>query len=373
MVKSISDSGLHDERAFIQSELTEELSRIDRIRNTISRDSIPGSSYGILVVTILVNVLLFWHYRSVYLYLWVASSLYFYLFYPMLPLFLFPFRMVHQKISGEQPLPKNKGSMIEWAKNLQIFSHKRTGYQLFMRFFLYSMIPITYGVIGIYGISILFTLIIAYTTTFADETFLLILVQCLGIIAFYSEVFYFRGMGISQTHRMVKTRTAHHRRIVVAFAIAGSLIVISTILVFLMIIAMVMPAFTLTTFVNMIAFSYAGRNVSVIIVLFSQFIFMQYLQSILSRSFALDQITTLSNQLSNVQKMLNDEKIQISEQDVKKIETRILESRLYAYNRRNMLGLFPTYSVGVNIPVLLSIKSLGSLEEILIPRYQKEE
>jgi len=50
--------------------------------------------------------------------------------------------------------------------------------------------------------------------------------------------------------------------------------------------------------------------------------------------------------------------------DEKKLKNLLLESRLYAYNRREMLGLYPSYSIRVNIPTLLSIRDLKSLQDI---------
>lgn len=128
-----------------------------------------------------------------------------------------------------------------------------------------------------------------------------------------------------------------------------------------MIVAMVMPAFTLTKYVNMIAFSYAGRDFSVIILLFSQFVIMQYLQSYLSRKVALTMISDFAEKLKKIPGRVIGSGV---EEEGTKAKSLLLESRLYAYNRRQMLGLYPSYSIGVNIPVLLSIKDLKSLQEI---------
>ena len=341
--------------------LTEEINRLLNLRQTITHETICRRSFAVLIGVILVNILLIWHYKSIYPFLWVAASLYFYLFYPMLPLALFPFRMVHQKISGQAPLPKKDTSLLQWAKELKIFSNKRVGYQLFLRFFLLSMIPITYGVFCIYGLSVLFTVIIAFTSDFSTETLILLLVQCLGIIVFYAEIFIFRGRMLYRTHLRLKNRMISHRRIIV-FTILGSvLIAATTILVILMIVAMVMPAFTLTKYVNMIAFSYAGRNFSVLILLFSQFVIMQYLQSYLSRKVALTMISDFAERLKKLPEIALGSGLG---EEGTKAKSLLLESRLYAYNRRQMLGLYPSYSIGVNIPVLLSIKDLKSLQEI---------
>lgn len=345
----------------LDQNLSEEINRLENLRQIITHETICRESFAVLIGVILVNILLIWHYRSTYLFLWVAASLYFYLFYPMLPLALFPVRMVHQKLSGQPLIKKKDTSFLQWAKELRIFSNKRVGYQLFLRFFLLSMIPITYGVFCIYGLSVIFTIIIAYTSNFSTDTLILLLIQCLGIIIFYAEIFIFRGRMLHRTHLRLKNRMSSHRRIIV-FTILGSvLITITTILVILMIVAMVMPAFTLTKYVNMIAFSYSGRDFSVLILLFSQFVIMQYLQSYLSRKVALTMISEFIDKLTKFKGIDSGER---REEEEIKAGSLLLESRLYAYNRRQMLGLYPSYSIGVNIPVLLSIKDLKSLQEI---------
>jgi hypothetical protein len=120
-----------------------------------------------------------------------------------------------------------------------------------------------------------------------------------------------------------------------------------------------MPAFTLTRFIDMLAFFNAGRNISILIVLESQFVIMQYLQSYLSRSVALTMISDFIEKLNNLS---SSEKR--TTMDEKKLKNLLLESRLYAYNRREMLGLYPSYSIRVNIPTLLSIRDLKSLQDI---------
>jgi hypothetical protein len=199
----------------------EEINRLVLLRDTITHETMKRRSGAVLIGIILCNILLMWYYQSSYLFLWVASSLYFYLFYPMLPLALFPFRQAYQKMTGQAPRKTHDTSLFQWARDLKIFANKRVGYQLFLRFFLLSMIPITYGVFCIYGVSVLCTLIIAYTTNFFTSTVVLLLVQCLGIIIFYAEIFTFRGRLLYKTHSRLKNRMISYRRIIV-YTILGS-------------------------------------------------------------------------------------------------------------------------------------------------------
>lgn len=337
----------------------EEINRLVSLRDTITHETIKRRSVAVLIGIILCNILLMWYYQSSYPFLWIASSLYFYLFYPMLPLALFPFRLAYQKMTGQAPQKTYDASLFQWAKDLKIFSNKRVGYQLFLRFFLLSMIPITYGVFCIYGVSVLFTLIIAYTSNFFTSTVVLLLVQCLGIIIFYAEIFTFRGRILYKTHFRLKNRMISYRRIIVYSILGLVLIGVTTILVLLLIIAMVMPAFTLTRFIDMLAFFNAGRNISILIVLFSQFVIMQYFQSYLSRSVALTMISDFIEKLSELSS--SEKRTTMNE---KRLKNLFLESRLYAYKRREMPGLYPSYSIGVNIPTLLSIRDLKSLQDI---------
>ncbi|MDD1724826.1 MAG: hypothetical protein LUQ07_06835 [Methanospirillum sp.] len=338
--------------------IVEELQRLDSVLEMVSREKIRIIPYSVLILAFLVTGAMIWYYQIMYLYYWVASSLYFYLFYPMLPVFLFPFRYVRDSWIGKKPEKKEKRSLPAWAKELHIFQNKRVGYRLFMRFFLLSMVPITSGVMVIYGISLFSSLVIKAVSNLPDQTLLLIIIQCLGIIIFYGEVFIFRGRALYLTHLIVRNKVQHRRRILFLVIIAAALIVVSSFLVILMIIAMFMPAFTLTSLVDMVSFSHAGRNISVLLVLFCQFVFMQYLQSHLSRKVTTDHIHNIVIRLKESQKNLMDT---CTPEETSKASYLLTESRLYAYNRRILFGLFPSFSIGINLPVLLRIKNLKEL------------
>lgn len=343
------------------SGIDEELQRLEGVLEMVYKERIRIIPYAVLILAFFITGAMIWYYQMVYLYYWVASSLYFYLFYPMLPVFLFPFRYVRDSWTGKKPEKQEKRSLPSWAKELHIFQNKRVGYRLFMRFFLLSMIPITSGIMVIYSISLISALVIKAVSDLPDQTLLLIIVQCLGIIIFYGEVFIFRGRALYLTRLMVKSKVQHRRRILFLMIVASALIVVSSLLVILMIVAMFMPAFTLTSLIDMVSFSHAGRNISVLLVLFCQFVFMQYLQSHLSRKVTTDHIHTIIVRLKESQKNLED---QGTPGETKKASSLLTESRLYAYNRRILFGLFPSFSIGINIPVLLRIKDLKELSAV---------
>ncbi|HOL41113.1 MAG TPA: hypothetical protein PLY78_04700, partial [Methanospirillum sp.] len=58
----------------------EEINRLVFLRDTITHETMKRRSGAVLIGIILCNILLMWYYQSTYLFLWVASSLYFYLF-----------------------------------------------------------------------------------------------------------------------------------------------------------------------------------------------------------------------------------------------------------------------------------------------------
>jgi hypothetical protein len=344
-----------------------EVQRLQTSKLSIANEIIQKRAYVLLAVIIVLNVIMIWYLDTDYLLFWVASSLYFYLFYPLLPLMLFPFRYISERSSKKtEVMPKEKQSihtMLNWAVNLHIFQNKKVGYHLFMRFFLLNLIPITSGIIFIYGVSLISTIIIKIMTNLTDQTLLFIIVQCFGIISFYSIVFIFRGNALYRTHQMVKMRLLHHRRMLLLAAIAIMLIIVSTVLVILMIIAMLMPAYTLNMFINMVTFSNAGKNVAVIFVLVSQFFYMQFLQSHLSRKISDNFLNDLISRLNNTRDELNNKSVPV-EGKIKKAERLILECSLYSFNKRRLFGLFPSFSIGVSISNLLKVTSLSQLSDI---------
>jgi hypothetical protein len=379
----------------IRTKLSEEIERLSTIKKDIKQVKIGMCAYTILAAAVLISLYNISQSTITFMVLWITASLYFYLLYPILPLILFP---IHQytkrkKISANnKPSGKKASDIINWAFRIKIIKNRKIGIRLVIRFFLFSLLPLTAGIILIYCSSLIFSLILGYQHQLPGETALLIIIQCLGILLFYLEVFYLRHHLYSyaksfyrhtkknpektESKQNIKTYFLKKNREILFIAIIGVLfLIIASILVIILLVAILLPGITLGIYVNVTEFVQVKTNIWIAGLIFSQIIFMQYLQSILSRRIAYslceDLITRLNGIFDNLPASKGEERENNYETDrelhiVPKAISLLTESKLHAINHRQMLGLFPTYSIGVDIPTLLNLENLDELRDIII-------
>lgn len=352
----------------------EKIEYLSQIRSTILQDKFGIAPIIALIIAILLNI---WGYTAeatVYMVVWISASLYFYLLYPMLPLFLFPFRYFMQRDKKPEKVRPTE-SPLKWVVKIKILRNFGTGFRLFMRFFILSLLPLTLGMISIYFISVLFSLFLGENKVIPLNTSYLIFIQCAGIILFYIEIFFFRNQLVSFVCYINKQRSAEKKKIILLGISCFILLIIGTIVVILLLIAILLPGFTLVSFINMNEFVQERSNLWILVILISQIIIMQFLQNILSIKIAMkmcddliERLKTAKNRLEyredketeagNCTMYQNDERLMRESMAV------VREADLYAINRRQMFGLFPTYSVGINISALFGIHCLSDLRDV---------
>lgn len=366
-------SNIPDRNAVITG-VDEEIERLTKTKLLIINEKIGWPSLFALIIAILFNVWSFATQTTTYMVLWLSAGLYFYLFYPLLPLFLFPFRYLTNQNKEPKEDKKNK-SMLIWAKKLKIFNNKRVGFRLFMRFFILSLLPLTLGMICIYSLSIIYSIYLGSNGILPLNTAHLILIQCTGIILFYLEIFFFRHQ-IFNFVEYIRLQDRKNKRKIIFVGILGIvLLLVGLVVVILLLIAMLFPGFTLIKFINMSEFVRLSNNILILVILMSQVIIVQYLQSILSFRISRNMCDELTERLTTAKKELLSEghrvakdsrhETQQSEWHQIKEPVRVMrESLLYAFNMRRMFGLFPIISIGINIPNLLSIENLIELKEV---------
>lgn len=358
----------------VLSRISDEINNLSNTRATILSERLGWPSIIVLIAALALNIYGLVTYMTTYMAVWISSSLYFYLFYPMLPIFLFPLRYLKKK-NIKPKAEKNKESPLKWAKNIQIFKNKRVGFRLFMRFFILSLLPLTVGMICIYLVSIIFSIYLGNTGVIPDDTSNLIFVQCGGIILFYVEIFFFRRQLFNFTQYVMKQRAQERKKIILLGILGFILLIIGTVVVFLLLIAILLPGYTLTSYINVSEFIRVRSNIWVILILITQVIIMQFLQNVLSIRISRNMCDDFINRLSKARDYLKSEnKKAVYEEGSENSQNKwnnlkeplklLKEIELYSFNRRQMFGLFPTYSIGINLPSLFSIRTLGELKDI---------
>lgn len=373
MTKNITVSEIPDPE-IILARIDKEINLLSKTKSTILNEKLGLPPIIALVIALFLNILGMSTQTTTYMAIWISSSLYFYIFYPMLPILLFPFTYLKKKKQGDDE-KKNKESPVKWVKKIQILKHKRIGFRLFMRFFILSLLPLTIGMIFIYLISIIFSIYLGSTNFIPFDTTELILVQCVGIILFYIEIFFFRHQLFRFTEYILKQRAQERKRIILLGVLGIIFLLVGTVVIFILLIAILLPGYTLTNYINVFEFIKVRSNIWIILILISQIIIMQYLQHILSLKIVLSSIDDLLKRHIDAKSQLISEKdkysvnygaddLQESKNLVKEPLKVLRETALYSFNRKQLFGLFPTYSIGINISNLLNINSLAELKDI---------
>ncbi|MFH0966123.1 MAG: hypothetical protein V1862_00345 [Methanobacteriota archaeon] len=351
-------------REEILSAIPAQISRLATIQSGIMNDLIPARSYVLLGLVGILNIWCIVATTGTYMVLWILASLYFYLTYPLLPLLLFPYHHIIKK--GGSAIPHDRRQILDWVKHLHIFSEKKTGVRLGIRFFVMSIVPLTAGVVLIYSLSLIFSLLLGSFHTIPYVTMYLITIQCLGILIFYLVVFFLRHHFYVLARSLFGMNRDNWTGYLILGMVSVIFVIIGSLSVVIFLIAILLPGITLGIYVDVANFIEYRTNAWILLLLFSQFIAMQFLQSVLSRKVASDICDDLCIRLKKAEKLLvsidtnqphpGDHHIKCQARSV------LVESRIHAITRYMMAGLFPTYSIGVNINELLQIRSISELK-----------
>lgn len=356
------------------SAVSAEIKHLDAVLLGIDTDGIPRVAYLALTGAIILNILCLVSSTGIYMVLWILASLYFYLSYPLLPLILFlvPFLLQRQGIPVKQV---NLNPLISWVKSLHLIRNHKIVLQLVIRFFLLSIMPMTSGMVLIYGLSLIFAVVLGVTGVIPDITSLLIVVQCLGILIFYLDLSFLKRQFTFFTQSLVVITHQNWMKYLLIGIIGILVVIIASCATVILLIAILLPGFTLGVYGDVTGFIQNRTNLWILLLLISQFIWMQYLQSIMSRRITRKFAADLSIRLKQGQALLTRERqLTTGDEDTgcpvradnlqivyKEVLSLLMESRIHTITRTHMAGLFPTYAIGVDVPEIFRIQTLEDL------------
>ncbi|MDD1728521.1 MAG: hypothetical protein LUQ50_05575 [Methanospirillum sp.] len=337
-----------------------EIDRLHSLITGIDTDMIPPAGYGALASAFILNIVCLMVSTGTYLGLWIQASLYFYLIYPMFPLvlILLPslFRRKAATISGDSRDP-----LHIWIKNLHLIRNRTIVLQLVIRFFILSIMPLTSGMVLIYSISLLFAIILGVTGSISPLTSLLIVIQCLGILILYLDLTYLKRQ-FSFFVRSMSVLSSEHWIRYLLMGIGGVIVVaIASCATIILLIAILLPGITLGIYVDATNFIENRTSLWIIILWCSQFIVMQYMQSILSRRISRNICSELVSRLEVARDNLSDRSSMSASRVLRSL---VLESRIHAITRSHMAGFFPTYIIGVDVGEILKVRGLQELSDM---------
>lgn len=357
------EEACRDESAYLENAIADEKSRLLALLKVIDSDRIHAAGYGALVVAAILNLICLVDRPGSYMVLWILTSLYFYLIYPLIPVavILIPglFRKTTQSRSDRDPL-------LPWLKNLHLVKNRRIILQLAIRFFLLGIMPLTSGMVLIYSLSLIFAIALGANGNIPLLTSLLIIIQCLGILIFYLDLSYLKRQFSFFTRSLSFITSDHWIRYLLIVVFGILVVIIASCATIILLIAILMPGFTLGMYVDATVLVKDRADIRIILLFLSQFILMQYFQSALSRRIAR---TLCSDQLIRIreaEEMLNNSILKTGavfsrDELAAMVLPLIIESRIHDITRMHMGGLFPTYTIGLDIDEIFRIRSLEEL------------
>jgi len=349
-----------------------EYSRFENILKEIAVERISNPGYYALAGAMILNIACVIFNPQAYMIIWILASLYFYLTYPLLPLILFAGQMARE--SGKKSAGENvREPMLPMLKNLHLFKNRNIVIRLAIRFFIMGIMPLTSGMALIYSISLIFAVILGIHGIIPPNTSLLIIIQCLGILILYLDLTYLKKQC---TFVVRKLNLSSEKNIIryLIITILGIIIVgVASVAAIILLIAILLPGFTLGVYDDVTALTAYRTDAWIGILLISQFIWMQCLQSVLSRRitriFGMDlagrirraEILLACPYLLRDQRQIPPGKKTRTDDVYREVLSLLYESRIHAISRTRLAGLFPTYSIGINIKELLRIEGLHHL------------
>ncbi len=352
-----------DEAADLKDAIADEKYRLQSLLEGINADRIQAAGYGALAVAVILNLFCLLDKPDSYMVLWILSSLYFYLIYPLIPLafILIPglFRKTTEKREGRDPL-------LPWLKNLHLVRNHRIVIQLAIRFFLLGIMPLTSGMVLIYSLSLVYAILLGAYGDIPLLTSLLIIVQCLGILIFYLDLSCLKRQFSFFTRSLAFITSDHWVRYLLMAIFGVLVVIIASCATIILLIAILMPGFTLGAYVDAASLIQERADIRILLLFMCQFIVMQYFQSVLSRRIAR---TLCSDQLVRIEEaeaMLAGSgtgSVSPVSRDklVEMVLPLVIESRIHGITRMHMGGLFPTYTIGLDIDEIFRIRSLEEL------------
>lgn len=348
------------EKEELLTELSGEINRFETFFTRIKNERTPIAGYLAVIITLFLNLFYLDSYPRNYMVIWILGSLYFYLFYP----FLIPVLMVINFLTGsrEKKTPViSKADIIFQIKSLELKKNYFFVIRLAIRFFLLGLMPLTWGMVAIYSVSFIFAIVLRLIGQIPQMTFLLIFVQCLGIIIFYLNLWLLKRHYALISRLFLGAISRLNRVRLLLVLILGVLTVfIATCATIILIIAMLLPGYTTSMYIAGSELINNRANIWILYLLISMFVWMQFLQSILSRKIPIRFGTELLDRLKNVRNFLNQDSSVPTVNDPnfatgtssmawKDIRSLLAEARIHTASCTKIAGLFPVYIIGLDI------------------------
>lgn len=342
----------------IQGLINEEILRVraDR-RNQFAVQDHTLVQIGIVACCVLVNFI-FFLYRNDYIALFVAASIYLNMFYfvslliPTSP----------GSIGTLGTLTPGFSRSLSWLKEVGLIPGTSRVTRLFINVFFLNTRALTTGIVLIFSIDIVYSLIAFSTKALSFNTIVIVILQAAIIIAFYLLVWKIEPFSAKYARNIkyVKDKLSRERvpgRVITLLFFSG--FIVSFILFMTTII--LLPGMTVSMFLSQSGLSEIGYLVALLSALgLSQYFIVRGIHGISSRTLA-ERIFEYKE--SSLQQLLKNGAAKNpvnTSGSGDRIETTIvlLESKIYEISRNSLFGLFPVYVFSLDFSVMLDSSAL---------------
>jgi hypothetical protein len=351
----------------LRRDVESELDRVRAVRRRVEGDRIGRAGYAALILAVVLNLLGFLYYFWGYMLMWVVASLYFYMFYPLLPLIpalLTP--LLNRREGSGYPVPDGVdiGELVREFRELRLGRFKKRVVQVLWNVFFLGAVPLTGGFLLIFSIDVLFAVYANLVfRALPDLTVLFVILQSMAIMAYYTQIYLLEPYSHQFSHRVLgPIRNRRGLSLVLIGLVVG---IAAFVVVVMTVMALLFPGYTVGMVLPLRELIEVRFNLFLLVLLASQFIFMQALHRRFSRSLALALCTAGERALvreSRALRRLARKGTRCRLRRYNRALSVITEARLYRVEPHRFFGLFTVFLLAPDLLSLLSLRYLRRLD-----------
>jgi cytochrome b subunit of formate dehydrogenase len=350
----------------VRSEVDAELARVRATARLADRDRVGIAGYLALALAVGVNVYALALFREGYMVLWIVASLYFYMFYPLLPLArAVALVLLHRGPATAAPLPLPR-ELVRSVREARLLRFKRRLVAVGWNVFFLGAVSMTAGFFAIFSLDILFAVLAGLVLhRLADLTMILVVVQALGIILYYLQVYLLRPYSAEFAARMVERLRGRRRGI--SLLTRGAALGLAVFLVaILLVIALLLPGWTVDRVVPLTELQAVRFDFYVLVLLASQLVIMQAFHRWLSRAIARPVLAASERALVRERRALRLlARTRSPRRRLRRIDRAVsllAEVRLYRVDPVRLTGLFMLFLLGSDFLSLLLLRDVRRMD-----------
>jgi len=323
------------------------------------------AGYLVLALAVGANLYALVRFGEGYMVLWIVASLYFYMFYPLLPLVRAVALVLLHRGPTTDAAPQTPRSLVRSVREARLLRFKRRLVAVAWNVFFLGAVSMTAGFLAIFSVDILFAVLAGFVLDrLSDLTALLVVVQSLGIILYYLQVYLLRPYSAAFAAMLVE-RLRGRRRGLPLLTRGVALGAIVFLVVVLLVIALLLPGWTVDRVVPLTELQAVRFDVYVLILLASQLVIMQVFHRWLSRLIARPVLALSARALEREQRALRFLVRTGAPHRLRRVDratSLLAEVRLYRVDPVRLIGLYTLFLLGSDFLALLLLRDVRRMD-----------